>query len=190
MLNDLLLGVAQGNEKAFDKLFQAYKSKIYAYAMHFTRSKSSSEEIVQEIFLKLWIQKNNLLQIERFEAYLYTITRNYCFDHLKKIAHAQAAKQEWQHLAQPNYEDAETRAVCNNYDLLVQQAMELLPPRQKKIYALSFYHGHRYEEIAKDLHISRNTVKVHLAKARSAIRKYIAARLDLLLLFSLFFFWH
>lgn len=184
--------MAEGDEEAFEELFQRYKQQIYAYAMHFTHSVAASEEAVQEIFLKIWLHKERLRQIDRFEAYLYTITRNLCFDHLKKLAHERTMKRQWSQSAKRSEESADTRVICNNYENLIHQALELLPPQQKKIYTLSFYQGQKQEEIAQRLHISRNTVKVHLAKARAAVRNYLAAHVDkaiLLLITSFFHHW-
>jgi RNA polymerase sigma-70 factor (ECF subfamily) len=181
--------VTEGDEKAFQELFHLYKQQVYAYAMHFTRSVMISEEIVQDIFLKLWLHKTHLREIDRFEAYLYTITRNHCFDHLKKLAREHAMKQQWILSVDPSDESAEDKVIYNNYESLIHQALESLPPQQKKVYALSFYHGRKQEEIAQHLHISRNTVKVHLAKARATVRNYLAAHLEavVLLLMSIFF---
>lgn len=177
-LHDILNAVSEGDEKSFRKLFHLYKQDIYAYAMHFTHSETASEEIVQDIFMKLWLHKETLGAITSFPAYLYTITRNRCFDHLKKLSHEQSLKQELIREAGVSGENPETTVIYNNYNHLIQEALKLLPPQQKKIYTLSFYHGRKQEEIAQSLHISRNTVKVHLSKARAAVRNYLAAYLD------------
>lgn len=189
-LNKILTAIAKGDEISFRELFQLYKQKVYAYAMHFTHSATVSEEIVQEIFLKLWLNKKELQEVDRFEAYLYSITRNLCFDHLKKLAREQAMKQELSQSGTISDESVESKVIFNNYESLIQQALELLPPQQKKIYTLSFYQGQKQEEIARHLHISYNTVKVHLAKARTTMRKYLAAHLNkvILILIALFYY--
>ena len=184
----ILAAVSEGDERSFRELFHLYKQQVYAYAMHFTHAVAASEEIVQDIFLKLWLHKEGLRGIDDFEAYLYTITRNLCFDHLKKLAREQAMKQEWIRSASLYEENVETAVVYHHYDDLIHKALELLPPQQKKIYTLSFYQGQKHEEIARYLHISRNTVKVHLAKARAAVRNYLAAHLDTMILLLIAFF--
>lgn len=190
-LHKLLKTIAEGDRKAFRKLFNLYKDQVYAYAMHFTRSQTHSEEIVQEIFLKLWLHKETLAQIDNFEAWLRTITRNLCFDYLKKLAREQALKQKLGTTLNKSDENVEFSLICNQYENLMHQALELLPPQQKRIYTLSFYQGKKQDEIAGSLHISRNTVKVHLSKARAAVRQYLATHIDpycILILFLFLFF--
>lgn len=190
-LNKILIAIAKGDEISFRELFNLYKQKVYAYAMHFTHSTTASEEIVQEIFLKLWLHRKDIQKVDRFEAYLYSITRNLCFDHLKKLAREQAMKQELSRSGTISDESVESKVIFNNYESLIQQALELLPPQQKKVYTLSFYQGQKQEEIAKHLHISHNTVKVHLAKARTTMRKYLATHLDrVILILIVLFYYH
>src|SRR5258708_34973539 len=82
--------VAQGNPAAFRVLFDEYKHKVYSYAMHYTHQEELAEELVQETFMKVWLHREELPQIERFEAWLFTICRNLSFNHLRKIARRQA----------------------------------------------------------------------------------------------------
>lgn len=187
-LPHILLAVSGGDEKSFRELFGLYKQQVYAYAMHFTHAAAVSEEIVQDIFLKLWLHKESLGEIDDFEAYLYTITRNLCFDYLKKLAREHAMKRELGRSAVLSEQNVEPSVIYRHYDDLVHKALELLPPQQKKIYTLSFYQGQKHEEIARYLHISRNTVKVHLAKARAAVRNYLSAHLDTMILLPIVLF--
>lgn len=169
---------AAGDQQAFAEIFHLYKHRVYSYAMHFTRSVAVSEEITQDIFLKLWLHKENLGEIKQFEAYLYTITRNLCFDYLKKLANEHAMKQQWRRNITIEEDNIEETMLRKEYEGLIYKAMEQLTPQQKKIYALSFYNGWDCKSIAQSLQISRNTVKVHLAKARTLVRNYILAHME------------
>ncbi len=191
LLHTLLETVAGGDEKAFEELFHQYKQRVYAYAMHFTDAVIVSEEIVQDVFLKLWLHKESLREVERFEAYIYTVTRNLCFDYLKKLAHERAMKLEWGRAAGVSEENTGFMVVYKDYENLVCQALDRLPPQQKLVYILSRHQGQKHEEIAKQLHISRNTVKVHLTKALGTIRNYLDTHLKIIaLIISSFFFYH
>lgn len=153
--------------------------------MHFTRSDTTAEEIVQEIFLKLWLQRESLEQIGNFGAYLYIITRNLCFDHLKKLAREQVMKKNFSQMAASVENEVESRVIRNNYELLLNRALEELPSQQRKIYQLSFQYDHKHDEIARQLNISKNTVKAHLAKARAAVRNYFEGYVDFIVLLCL-----
>lgn len=181
-LQTLLEQIAEGDEAAFRDLFDSYKQKVFAYAMHFTHSTESSEEIVQDIFLKIWLKREHLTETNNFEAYLYTVTRNLCFDYLKKLANDYALKRALVRHTVQTEQDPENIYQFRHYESLVRQAVNQLPPQQKKIYTLSLYEGQKQEEIAESLHISKNTVKVHLAKARATVRSFLIIHLSVIIL--------
>lgn len=184
---ELFRSSAAGDQQAFAEIFHLYKDQVYSYAMHFTRSVSVSEEITQDIFLKLWLNKENLSEVKQFEAYLYAITRNLCFDYLKKLAREQAMKQQWARNVKIAEDTVAETVICKEYEGLLSLAMEQLTPQQKKVYSLSFYQGLDCKSIAQSLHISRNTVKVHLAKSRSVVRDYLLAHMETAIILVLIF---
>src|SRR5678810_238059 len=82
---ELLALIAKGDEIAFSKLFLQFKDRIYSIAFKLTKSTIAAEEIVQEVFLKIWLKRANLTDIENFSAYLFIITRNDVYKSLKQI---------------------------------------------------------------------------------------------------------
>ena len=76
--NEVLLLVSQGDEMAFRELFAHYQNKLYSVALRVTRSSTLSEEIVEDVFLKIWLKRNDLLEIQNFSAYLFEIGRASC----------------------------------------------------------------------------------------------------------------
>ena len=81
---DLLVHIANGSEQAFTRLFNLYKNNIYAHALHFTQSALIAEEITQDVFLTCWLKRASLTQIDNLPAWLFTLTKNACFNQLKK----------------------------------------------------------------------------------------------------------
>jgi RNA polymerase sigma-70 factor (ECF subfamily) len=81
---DLLLEVAAGNESAFRKLFQVYWKKVYAVSLDFTKSEPLAEEIVQDVFLKIWLKREYLVSVLKFDDYLFTVARNHIYNTLRK----------------------------------------------------------------------------------------------------------
>ena len=82
----LLLELSQGSELAFTNMYNQYKNIVYSTALRITKSKILSEEAVQDIFLKIWQNRENLSEIDSFENYIYIISRNHLFNSIKKIA--------------------------------------------------------------------------------------------------------
>ncbi|MCF0051799.1 RNA polymerase sigma-70 factor [Dyadobacter sp. LJ53] len=183
----LLNEISAGSETAFSTLFHWYRDKVYAIAFRLTKSNFMAEEVVQDIFLKLWVKREELAEIAAFEDYLFIITRNQVFSALKKIARQQQLvldlKAELPSFENSTYERIDGKEL----EEILHQAVELLPAQQKQIYLMSKEQELKRDEIAKVLRISSETVKTHLARALRHIRAYSKLRLDvtisLLLLF-------
>src|SRR5665647_901695 len=94
-LNLLLMQVASGYENAFEALFKFYDSQLNAYIMTITKSQPLTEEIVQDVFLKIWLNRESLTEIDSFKSYLFVIARNHTFDCLKQIKRKQKREKEW-----------------------------------------------------------------------------------------------
>lgn len=166
-----LIGLlAEGNEKAFRKIFNFYSSKLFNYSFRITDNEELAEEIVMDTFLKIWINRADLTAIGRFDSYLYTIVRNQAFNAIKRRAHEAAILRELSLNKSEYHECTEETVIYNDYKHLLHQAVNQLPPQQKLIYILSRDEGLKYDEIANQLELSKNTVKTHLKKAVSTLR--------------------
>src|SRR6195952_5408548 len=87
--------LAQNSEYAFQLLFDRYRDTIYKVAMMYVKSPVIAEEIVQDVFLKLWFQRKNLQEIRSLESWLFTLTKNLTLNCLKKIAYEWTAREKW-----------------------------------------------------------------------------------------------
>ncbi|TLV02140.1 RNA polymerase sigma factor [Dyadobacter luticola] len=178
---ELLAQAASGSEKAFAALFHGYRNKIYSVALRLTRSTFLAEEVVQDIFLKLWVKKETLPEIQDFEDYLFIMTRNHVFSAMKKMARQQQLVDDLQ-LEMPSSEDSTyNRIIDQEMDQILHEAVELLPAQQKQIYLLSKEQELKRDEIAKMLRISSETVKTHLSRALRHIRAYSKLKLGMTL---------
>jgi len=162
--------VAEGDEQAFRKIFDHYSDRLYNYAFRITDKEELAEEIVMDAFLKIWINRFDLAAINRFDSYLYTVVRNQAFNAIKRMAHEAVIMKELG-LSNTEYHDCtEETVIYNDYQQLLYQAVNQLPPQQKLVYILSRDEGLKYDEIALQLKLSKNTVKAHLKKAVSTLR--------------------
>jgi len=187
---DLLALVAQGDEKAFGILFHHYRPKIYSYAFHLFRNINSADELVQEVFLKVWLHRNKLPHVLKFEAWVFIIARNQVFDTLKFLAKEASARKQMAQLLDPEANVVEDQVLTKENEMRLQHALDHLSPQQKLIFTLSRNEGMKHEEIASQLNISRNTVKTHLVHALKTLRVLLHFHSDnvLLLIASLSFF--
>lgn len=179
------------NERAFQQLYIKYRGDIYAYSRSLLKSDSNAEEIVQDVFLKVWLNCENLNPDLSFKAYLFTIARNLSFNFLSKAANIQSLREEIFFKSQGVYNNVNDYLADEDYELVRQKAVESLPPKRKAIFQKSRDEGKSYEDIGKEMGISVSTVKTQMSKALENIRHYLHANTDLtfsmLLLFSNWF---
>ena len=176
---EILAQIAGGSEQAFATLFHKYRDKVYSVAFRLTESTFLAEEVVQDLFLKLWIQRGKLSEIKSFEDYLFIMARNQVFSALRRIA-LQKNLAENLSITLPQSANSTYEDICNTeYDQMIRTAIDQLPHQQREIYILSKEKELKRDEIAQLLHISPETVKTHLSRAIRHIRAYILPRMDI-----------
>jgi RNA polymerase sigma-70 factor (family 1) len=182
----LLLQVAAGNEMAFEKVFYHYNNRIYSYAFHLFGNNSLADELVQDVFLKVWLNRAKIPEILKFSDWLFIITRNQVFDTLKMVAKEDSARRQLAHSRATESNSTEEQLLIRENEQRLHHALNRLSPQQKLIFTLSRHQGMKHEEIASRLNISRNTVKTHLVHALRTLRDSLSFQSDGLLLFLLF----
>lgn len=163
------------NEKAFRRLFDIYYKDIYGYSLSILKSKELAEENVQEVFLKIWLHRENLDADKSFKAFLFTIARNQAFNTLNKAANDSVLANEIFYESQKSYDHADYTVREEYCKKLKKQAVKQLPPKRKEIFKMSRKQGKTYEEISQELGISINTVKNQMGKALETLRIFFKA---------------
>ena len=176
----LMLKVSQGDEQAFRLLFDQYRNKIFSIAWKITGIETSAEDVVQEVFIKIWVNKEKLIEVENLAAYINTITRNYIFNALRRIAYEQSFIEELLLKRPQMIKNVSDPVLYNELQRLVNKAVQQLPPQQKKIYHLSRVEGLKHEQISEKLQISRSTVKGHMGEALRTIKAFLNTHADIL----------
>lgn len=173
-IRNLLNRLSKNDEHAFRLIFHAFSDRVYSFSLRLTRSQETAEEMVQEVFLKIWINRTSLAAIENFHAYLYTITRNLAFNTLKRMSVEEKAKTILQREQTDIHSDTEETVIHRDYQQLLNRAISHLPPQQRLVYSLCHQEGLRYEEVAQRLNISRLTVKTHMQQALRTLKAQFA----------------
>jgi RNA polymerase sigma-70 factor (ECF subfamily) len=172
---ELLLRLQNGDEEAFATLFCVYKDKLYNFLLRVTHSKSTSKDLVQDIFLKLWRDRESLPEINNLNAYLFRMAQNHALNELNRFGQRYLPLS-----AEFNFkEDIETPTPV---DLLISQevkdkfaeAVGKLPPQQQKIFTLHKEEGISHAEIARQLNLSVSTIQNHMRQALINIRHYLS----------------
>jgi RNA polymerase sigma-70 factor (family 1) len=183
----LVTELKSGNEKAFQKLFDTYSNVLYKYSFSMVDSKPYAEEIVQEVFLKVWLKRDSLNPELSFKSFLFTITRNKTITFLKRAAKSEKIRQEIFYNSQKFANTTDLHIREEEVDNIKKEALDLLPPRRRLIFEMSRNDGKSYEEIATELGISPNTVKNQMSMALETLREFLLKNKDIALTLLLFY---
>lgn len=170
---DLFGRIAQSDKEGFQLLFSMYKVRLHDFAFRILKSHDAADELVQETFLRIWASRETLGSVEQPEHYLLTITKNKAIDQLRKIAQDRTLRKNiWKQISllQNSTEEYLFEKESNQ---LVQEAFAKLSPQRQEVFRLSRYEGLNHEQIADQLHISKNTVKNHLVSSLRLIREHL-----------------
>ena len=182
----LLKAVANGDQRAFRSLVEAYWSQVFGNTLALVKSTAIAQELTQDIFLKIWTQREKLATVNSFVHYIYVVGRNQVISAMrKKVAVTVSVDDE--DLAESLFLP-DLQFECKETHNLIWGGVEQLTPQQKLIFKLSRLQGLSHEDIATQLNLSKNTVKVHMVAALNALRVYIKEHVgELLTLVVLFF---
>ena len=172
---ELLCRIAEGDEAAFGQLFHAYHQRLGAYIYRLTESLPAAQEIVQDVFVKIWMKRGLLPEIQCFDAYLFKAARNHVFNYLRKIAR-ERTQQAMLEASLPADSPAEAfgEEAEESWLVLLDEAIAHLPSQQQKVYLLHRQEGLSHAEIASRLQLSVETVKKHMSLALRSIRGYLS----------------
>ena len=168
---DWILQLSRGDETAFAQLFNKYSDKLFSFIVSISGSNEIAEDVVQDVFLKVWQMGQGLANIENFDSYLFRMAHNHALNVIKRRAkeilvlaeiagRSEASKAE-------TFFDLEYKEIQRFY----KKAIEKLPPQQKLVITMSRENGLKQQEIARRLNISVATVKCHMTEALRSLRK-------------------
>jgi RNA polymerase sigma-70 factor (family 1) len=185
--SDLFKQISHGDEIAFRRVFDLYKNKLYFFVLHIVGQEAASEEIVQDIFLRLWISRQTLGGVSNPDSYIFVIARNRSLDYIQQAAKERRMKNVVTRTIAFGENTTEEDINLNESKRLIEAAISKLPQQQARVFRLSKEQGLKRIEIAEALHISENTVKNHLGEAIRFIKKYLQEHGDIPFLF---FIWY
>ena len=180
--SEVLQLIAEGDESAFRQLFDEHWQNIYGVAYMLTKSRPMAEDMIQEIFMKLWIKRKQLPKVENFRNYLFIVARNHIFNELKKRSTDILFTNHLVEYFGDTKETPEKKLLQKEAEQIIGGIVERLPQQQKMIYRLSREEGLSRHEMADRLGITPNTVRNHLARALEMIRHELQRDVNGLLL--------
>jgi RNA polymerase sigma-70 factor (family 1) len=169
---DTLERVSKGDEAAFTELYHYFETPAHKYCYSLLRDEEESENMVQEVFIKIWEKRSRINPKLNFNSYLFTCLRNQAFDHLKKMEKNNQINMHYAESEEFFYTDEDDYREARIVSLY--SAIDTLSLKRKEILRLNIEEGLSYQEIAEKMSISKNTVKNQLLKAKQHLREKIS----------------
>lgn len=170
--------IRAGDVAAFEELYRRYWTRLYNFAFRYLRSAEDAEEVVQEVFFRIWRRREEWRVGGKLDNYLYFAVRNAAFDRLQHSA----VVMQWEQRVRIDALAAENRAAASAEEALyagefgaaVERALSELPPKRRAICVLRWIDGLTYAEIAARLDIAEKTVETQIGRGLRYLRERIA----------------
>lgn len=170
--HELLLLMQKGDEKAFEALYFTYSKKLYGNILRMVKFPEIAEEILQEIFQRVWERRESLDAAQSFSAYLFTIAKHLVYDFFHRKTRQRHIEDYLIAVSSERYNNIDEDMALKEANAILEQAIHKLPPRRKRIYTLCKIEGKSYEEVSRLLGISPSTISDHIVKATKSIKAH------------------
>lgn len=169
----LFARIAAGDEAAFRSVFAFYHEQLYPYVLSLVKTEADAREVLQEVFLRVWVQRAELPDVQNPGGWLRTITGRIAFTHVRKRLRYLEVLAELTDGSMEMIPASSDEAGIADLQELVARAAELLPERRRQVFRLSKLEGYSRKEIAEQLNLSENTVRNQLAEAMAFLQSYL-----------------
>jgi len=183
----LLQHMADGDEKAFVQLYTNHRDFLYRFILKFVKSPELAEDLTQETFIRIWEHRSDLVKLDSFKAYVFTIGRNHTLNFLKKATKENAAKGEILRHYQPDQSTSEDKLVSDEYKKFIQDVLNSMPPQTREVFRLCREQSKSYDEVAAILGISRSAVKKHMVRSHKTFKDMLSPGTPVAVLLALLF---
>jgi RNA polymerase sigma-70 factor (ECF subfamily) len=160
-----------GNSLAFDAIYRKYAKSIYGFAYGMLKSYEDAENLVQEVFICLWINRQKIKKGSSLKYYLFTVAYHTSISFLRNKAKDNQFKRRLKVLQDKFQEPADSEIEYKELNTRLTLIINKLPEKQKKVFLLHRREGLTYLEISEKLNISINTVETHMARALKSIKQ-------------------
>lgn len=183
----LMSEIKAGNMLAFDTLYHKYNRRIYKFAVSILKSSEDAENILQDVFLKLWINRDNVEKYSSVRHYIFSITYNSSITIIRGKMKESRFLESLKNMQDFEHDPVNLEIEYKELEGKLNEIIESLPERQKEVYLLHKVEGLKYSEIAERLNISVNTIENHMSRALKFIRERLGNYSLMTILFAYLF---
>lgn len=178
---DLLSQLKSGNEQAFHKIYKLYSASLYSSLLSLVKSHREVQEILQDVFLKIWTNRQSIDIEKSFRSYLFKIAENKAYDFFRKTVRDKKRRDQLIDMATTECDLSEELFFTNNNMEVLENAIDSLPAQRKQVFRLCKIEGKSYKQVSELLGISVSTISDHIVKATKTIHVYINSNKEVLL---------
>ncbi len=184
-LEKIIQQLISDDKTALEQLFNYFYPRLYNFSRAFLKLEEGIDDILQEVFLKIWVNRRNIKSADTFNSYIFTITRNLLLNELRSRLNEQKTRDKILKLSVAEEFLLSEQIEYQEMKEKVDQMVATLPERQREVFLLSRKEGLSYKEIATKLDIAEKTVEYHISQAIGVIKKKMR---DMGLLGMLYFY--
>jgi len=185
--SELVAGLRKGDHSCFQQLFDHYSGPLFKFALSYLKSGDTAEDVVQEVFLKIWNNRKDVRTDTSFRSYLFTIALNSVYKHFNKLTKLNELKHDLLIDFSNHQAEFDERA---DYQDLVDKLNELIsrmPEKRRQVFIKKKFEGKSLKEIAEELDITPKTVEYHITEAMKFLKQeFEKFRMEGLVFFYLF----
>lgn len=181
----LIEKLRNGDSKAFEELYLGRKQKLFNFVRHLTNNEEDANELVQDVFLKLWERKEYLKDVDSLDAYIFTIAKNKVYKRARKRAYEHIYTNYIMHYKKQQDNCTEDEIFYSDIKKLVDEVIESMPGTRKKIFKMSREDGMSNKQIAMQIQTSESNIENHINKAIKTLRAHIKDKLVSLIILLL-----
>ena len=185
---ELLLLLKQGDEAAFEKIYKLYSARLFDNIYKMVKSESTAQEILQEVFIKVWNNRIGIDPERSFRSYLFRIAENKVYDFFRNASRGKKMQSRIFVIAAEHYDHIEELLLRKENNAVLHRAIDSLSSKRQHVFRLCKLEGKSYAEVSRELGISVSTVSDHIVKAIKTIRKYLFEHMDLTIILICLFF--
>lgn len=168
---ELLARLRQDDRAAFDQIYQYYSLRIYSNILRMVKDADDAQELLQDLFLKVWEKRHSIDPNLSFKSYLFRIARNLVYNFIRDASIERKVQDYLAKVGTELHNAVEDTIVFKEQQQILEQAINNLPPQRRRVYQLCKIEGHSYQEVSDLLGISTSTISDHIVKATRFIKE-------------------
>lgn len=172
----LVAQLREGSYEAFEQIYHRYKAPVAVVMFRLLKSQTQVEDLVHDLFFKVWQHRLRIDPERPFSAYLFRIAENLVFDAFRKISKDKRIQADiLESMSSPSVNQTEISYIAKENNKLLHEAIKLLPQKRREVFVLCKLEHKTYEEVSKTLNISLSTVNDHIYKANRFLKQYLGS---------------